>query len=86
MKKNIRFIVIAALFLASPYTSLKAAEFTLKQEKTDTLKVKSIDPVCKMKVKAGATLTHTYNKTLYGFCAESCKKKFVSEPKKYVKN
>lgn len=86
MKKNIRFIVIAALVIASQYTSLKAAEFTLKQEKTDILKVKSIDPVCKMKVKAGTTITHIHNKTLYGFCTESCKKKFVNEPKKYVKN
>ncbi|WP_211660297.1 YHS domain-containing protein [Pedobacter nototheniae] len=53
---------------------------------TDTLKKEAIDPVCKMKVKAGSTKTVVYNKVLYGFCSESCKQKFVKEPSKYIKN
>lgn len=62
-----------------------AALFTAQQVQTDTLKTDAKDPVCGMKVKKGAILTHTYNKTTYGFCSKSCKKSFVSNPDKYLK-
>lgn len=55
------------------------------QVSQDTLKKDGIDPVCKMKVKAGNTKTAMFNKTLYGFCSESCRKSFAKEPKKYIK-
>ncbi len=65
---------------ANHYTELKQTKLA-----TDTLKVDGIDPVCKMKVKAGNTETVVYNKITYGFCSESCKKTFVANPKKYIK-
>lgn len=51
----------------------------------DTLRKDDIDPVCKMKVKAGITRTHIHNKTVYGFCSDGCKKSFVKQPEKYLK-
>ena len=51
----------------------------------DSAKKVSVDPVCKMKVKAGAPKTTVYNKVTYTFCSESCKQKFVAEPVKYIK-
>ncbi|MBE9600711.1 YHS domain-containing protein [Pedobacter sp. MC2016-24] len=51
----------------------------------DTLRKDDIDPVCKMKVKAGITRTHVHYKTVYGFCSEGCKKSFVKQPEKYLK-
>lgn len=52
---------------------------------TDTLKKDGIDPVCKMKVKAGNTKTVVFEKITYGFCSETCKKTFSQTPSKYVK-
>lgn len=51
----------------------------------DTLKQDSIDPVCKMKVKAGSTKTAVYNKVVFGFCSDGCKKNFLKNPAKYLK-
>ncbi|SHG36594.1 YHS domain-containing protein [Pedobacter caeni] len=62
-----------------------SALFAAQQVQTDTLKTDAKDPVCGMKVKKGATLTHTHDKTTYGFCSKSCKKSFVSNPDKYLK-
>ncbi|RZK91808.1 MAG: YHS domain-containing protein, partial [Pedobacter sp.] len=51
----------------------------------DTLKKDGIDPICKMKVKAGTTKTVVFDKVTYGFCSESCKKTFSQSPTKYLK-
>lgn len=77
--------MITAFIAIASIATLKANEkpTTLL---TDTLKKDGIDPVCKMKVKAGSTKTVVYNKIVYGFCSESCKQKFVKEPSKYIKN
>jgi len=57
-----------------------------KTSPIDSAKKATLDPVCKMKVKAQAAKTTVYNKVTYSFCSESCKQKFVAEPAKYVKN
>jgi len=46
------------------------------------------DPVCGMQVDGSKPVRHeaTYNGTVYRFCSESCKGKFVANPAKYVKN
>jgi YHS domain-containing protein len=84
MKKlglTIAMIFVSAQILsANHYTELKQTRVV-----TDTLKADGIDPVCKMKIKAGNTKTVVFNKVTYGFCSESCKKTFVADPKKYIK-
>ncbi|WP_316803433.1 YHS domain-containing protein [Pedobacter nototheniae] len=82
-------LIITTLIALVAMLTLKATEnhFTNPDTPlTDTLKKEGIDPVCKMKVKAGSTKTVVYNKVVYGFCSESCKQKFVKEPVKYTKN
>jgi YHS domain-containing protein len=67
---------------------INASNLTETQQKiavSDTLKKDGIDPICKMKVKAGNTKTVVFEKLTYGFCSESCKKEFVANPKKYIK-
>lgn len=65
--------------------NVNVLEYQQQEKPVDTLKKDSIDPVCGMKVKAGSTRTSTFEKVVYGFCAESCKKKFEMEPTKYLK-
>ncbi len=44
-----------------------------------------VDPVCGMEVEPGTTdLTAQINEETYYFCAESCRKSFVKNPKKYL--
>jgi YHS domain-containing protein len=57
-----------------------------KTSPIDSAKKTTVDPVCKMKVKAQTTKTTVYNKVTYSFCSESCKHKFVAEPTKYIKS
>lgn len=79
------------LIIALTFTSLQVfslnSKIEVKQQQVlvDTLKKDGIDPVCKMKVKAGNTKTVVFNKVTYGLCSESCKKTFVADPKKYIK-
>ena len=43
------------------------------------------DPVCGMKVKASdAAGSSTFEKKMYYFCAEACKKAFDADPEKYL--
>ena len=43
------------------------------------------DPVCKMNVEpAKAAAKEKFSGQEYYFCSETCHKKFVAEPKKYV--
>jgi len=74
--------VVLLLSISTTKANDKVPTVTLQ---TDTLKKDGSDPVCKMKVKAGSTRTAVYEKTVYGFCSESCRKKFAVEPKKYIK-
>ncbi len=45
-----------------------------------------IDPVCRMKVAetSNKVLPFTLNENTYFFCAETCRKKFITDPKKYL--
>ncbi len=72
--------VSAQILSANNYIEIKQ-----NQVVADTLKSESIDPVCKMKVKAGNTKTVVFKKITYGFCSESCKKSFLAAPTKYIK-
>lgn len=74
--------VVLLMSISAAKANEKIIVITLQ---TDTLKKDATDPVCKMKVKAGHTRTAIYEKTVYGFCSEGCKKKFVAEPKKYIR-
>lgn len=85
MKKYVfsAVVILMAIYVAVPsntYGSRSAKEIGM-----DTLKRDGIDPVCKMKVKAGNTRTHIHDKIVYGFCSDACKKSFVKQPEKYLK-
>lgn len=84
MKKlglTIAMIFVSAQILsANNHIKIKQTQLT-----TDTLKKDGIDPICKMKVKAGNTKTVVFKKITYGFCSDGCKKTFVANPKKYIK-
>lgn len=83
MKKIIYMLGVVLLLSIS---TTKANDKVVREAlQTDTLKKDGSDPVCKMQVKAGNTRTVVYEKTVYGFCSESCRKKFAIEPKKYIK-
>lgn len=83
MKKLGLTILVVFAFVqilkANYYTEIKQTMIA------DTLKTDGIDPVCKMKVKAGNTKTVVFEKITYWFCSEGCKKSFVANPKKYIK-
>lgn len=81
--KNI-LITLASLGLLS-MGSINLSVNNRQEEKVDTLKRESKDLVCGMKVKAGTIRTFNHEKVVYGFCSDVCKKKFVAEPKKYVR-
>lgn len=83
-----KLLIVASLCFATAAVENATNLPTLEQTKplsTDTLKKDGIDPICKMKVKAGNTRTSTVDKVTYGFCSESCKKTFNANPKKYTK-
>jgi YHS domain-containing protein len=44
------------------------------------------DPVCGMSVENHYGDTTMYNNKVYGFCGKMCKKDFIKNPKKYIKN
>ena len=45
-----------------------------------------VDPVCRMKVAENSkVLPFTFNENTYFFCAETCRKEFISDPEKYLK-
>lgn len=63
----------------------KKAKKRSKAQVVETLKEDGIDPVCKMKVKKGSSLTHTHEGIQYGFCNPMCKENFVKTPDKFLK-
>ena len=43
-----------------------------------------VDPVCRMKVAENSkVLPFNFNENTYFFCAETCRKEFIADPKKY---
>lgn len=52
-------------------------------KKEGLLKEDAIDPICRMHVSKGSTITATYKGKQYGFCSEGCKEKFLKTPEKY---
>lgn len=84
MKKVVLILALGFAFL-QVFSEIHKTELKQQPTITYTLKKDGIDPVCKMKVKAGNTKTVVFNKVTYGFCSESCKKTFVADPKKYLK-
>lgn len=82
-----KILIIIALF-TTVFQLTKASVLAPSGNKTtiltDTLKRDGIDPVCKMKVKAGNTKTVVFEKITYGFCSQSCKNTFNKTPGKYV--
>jgi YHS domain-containing protein len=64
-------------------TAVSAKNVPSKQG--EPLKENDKDPVCKMKVKKGTTLTAFHKEKNYGFCNEYCREVFLEKPEKYVK-
>jgi YHS domain-containing protein len=86
MKKHIYIALIFASSIYAIFPAKATTEFNRQLQQVDTLKKDGIDPVCKMKVKTGSTKTHVHNKVVYGFCSDGCKKSFIKQPEKYIKN
>lgn len=85
MKKSISAIILIGLATLALKSNANNIIEGTKTILIDSVKKVVTDPVCKMKVKAGASKNAVYNKATYYFCSESCKQKFVAEPSKYVK-
>jgi Cu+-exporting ATPase len=46
-----------------------------------------VDPVCGMQIESGeAAGMAEFNGTVYYFCSEDCRDKFMAKPDKYVKS
>ncbi len=43
-----------------------------------------LDPVCQMKLSADAPVRATFEDVTFGFCSESCKRRFEADPEKYL--
>ena len=84
MKKAVLILALALAF-SQAFSANEQTEIKQQKAAVDTLKKDGIDPICKMKVKAGNTKTIVFEKVTYGFCSEICKKTFAADPKKYIK-
>jgi YHS domain-containing protein len=73
------------LAMMNANAQISATNAKTKALLANTTKKDRIDPVCKMKVKADSKVTSTFEKVTYSFCAETCKKRFDTDPKKYIK-
>lgn len=67
------------------HSKMEASMKTTPTKQSEPLKSNGVDPVCKMKVKKGSTITHIHGGKQYGFCNEYCKEVFMEKPEKYVK-
>ncbi|WP_036669163.1 YHS domain-containing protein [Pedobacter borealis] len=85
MKKLNLIVILIGLATLSLKSNATPVINGSKTSPIDSAKNATVDPVCKMKVKAQTAKTTVYNKVTYSFCSESCKQKFVAEPAKYVK-
>ncbi|SDF74008.1 YHS domain-containing protein [Pedobacter terrae] len=85
MKKSISAIILIGLATLALKSNANNIIDHPKANLIDSAKKVVTDPVCKMKVKAGASKNAVYHKVTYYFCSESCKQKFVAEPAKYMK-
>lgn len=84
MKKLNFAIILIGLTTLSLKSNATPIINVSKISPVDSAKKATVDPVCKMKVKAETTKTTIYNKVTYNFCSESCKQKFAEEPTKYI--
>ncbi len=57
----------------------------VKEQNKPALEKDSIDPVCKMPVYKGSTVTALYKDKQYGFCSDVCKEKFEKNPELFIK-
>ncbi len=84
-------IVIFVFVLASCSQNNKPAESNANAEKvkTETAKVtfaSDKDLVCGMSVTSETNDTAMVDGKVYGFCSKTCKEKFVSDTKAYLKD
>jgi YHS domain-containing protein len=88
-KRNVFTIMLCMMgFLAYSQTvdhaQMKASMQKKPAKQSEPLKEDGIDPVCKMKVAKGTTLTSTHKGKQVGFCSEYCKEHFDAKPEKYT--
>jgi YHS domain-containing protein len=76
-------ILIMCTFALGNWT-MQVAEKVYPTTGTNAAHTVKIDPICKMKVKAPAAHSSTYQKQEYWFCSKTCKSTFNKHPEKYV--
>jgi YHS domain-containing protein len=55
--------------------------------KASNFPLKFVDPVCQMKVaKDNNVPTFEFQSETYHFCADTCRRAFMADPKKYLKS
>lgn len=79
MNRNLFFSIALVLTAA-----LLACQQNPAGKQSATVFANETDYICSMKVQADWTDTCHYKGKVYGFCAESCKKKFVAAPESFV--
>lgn len=79
-----KLLIIIALCYTQ--TLLAQTKNDKAEKQPEPLTVKSIDPVCRMRLRRGAVDSIDYHGVRYGFCDTICKEKFIKNPKTFVKN
>ena len=59
---------------------------TLAVKQPEPLTLRSIDPVCRMRLRRGAVDSIDYKGVRYGFCDSICMKKFLKNPTLFAKD
>ena len=77
-------LIIIALCFAQTL-SAQSKKDTLATMQPTPLSVKSIDPVCRMRLRRGAVDSIDYKGIRYGFCDTICKHKFLAKPHIFIK-
>lgn len=80
MKKLL--IIIALCYTQTILGQTKEDKITVSLE---PLTIKSIDPVCRMRLRRGAVDSIDYKGIRYGFCDTICKHKFLAKPHIFIK-
>ncbi|MBL7813832.1 MAG: YHS domain-containing protein [Saprospiraceae bacterium] len=81
-KKNLLIIIALCLTQALLAQSKKD---TLATMELIPLSPKSIDPVCRMRLRRGAADSIDYKGIRYGFCDTVCRQKFLAKPYIFIK-
>ena len=90
MKKTIYFLLAVLVFSCNKKEEMVEVKETSKlvepENPLNKLKYDNeLDFYCKMDIKKyGVADTAHYKGKLYGFCAKTCKDKFLKEPEKYL--